>query len=65
MVDETSPRPRYEKALVRRLSDQGFYRVQAVFFRGFNRLTPFEAAGPMSCSNTRAASACMPGKTCW
>lgn len=48
----------------------GFYRVQAVFFRRFSRActggwVAGRAPGTMRRSKTRAASACMPGYTCW
>jgi hypothetical protein len=47
-----------------RIAGRGFYRVAAVFSRRFNRADPVEGVGATRSSKTRAASACMPGKTC-
>ena len=46
-------------------ASRGVYRLEAVFFRRFNRAEPVEVAGVIICSNTRAASDCSPGMTCW
>jgi hypothetical protein len=66
-------RPRDEKAQARGLIGLGLYRIQTVFFRRFSRVsTDFSGTwssgrepDATSRSNTRAASACMPGRTCW
>jgi hypothetical protein len=42
---------------------QGFYRSPAPFYRGFYRF--FYRLPAISFSKTRAASACIPGSTCW
>jgi hypothetical protein len=64
----SNPTPATTEALVDRWIGQGFFRCQAVFFRGFHRVLSRlvgaggSGGGATSCSNTLAASACHPDR---
>ena len=65
----SNPTPATTEALVDQQIGSGFYRCQADFIRRFNRvfsrLLLAGGRGARSASKVRAASACMPGSTCW